>query len=68
MSTLERQSEDANSEVLDAGLANWDRSTSKAFHVISALLPMIQTPGHRQEASETESFDPCRLSGRSSSS
>ena len=50
--------EDVNSEVLDAGVANWDRSTSKAFHVNSVLLPMIQTRGHRQEANEMESVDP----------
>ena len=37
------------SEVLDAGLAIWDRSTSKAFHVNSALIPMIHT---------RQSFDP----------
>ena len=52
MSTLESQSEDVNSEVLDVGLANRNRSTSKAFYVDSALLPMIQSHGHRQDASE----------------
>ena len=57
MSKLVNQSENVNSEVLDSGVATWERSTSKAFLVNSALLPMIQTRGHRQEASETESFD-----------
>ena len=58
MSTLESQSEDVNSEVPDVGLANRNRSTSKAFYVDSALLPMIQSHGHRQDASEMLSFDP----------
>ena len=55
MSAPESQSD---SEVLDAGLANRNRSTSKACHVDSALLPMIQSHGHRQEVSEMQSLDP----------
>ena len=61
LTTLESQSVVVNSEELIAGLANRDTSISKAFHVVPAVLPVIQSRGHRQEASETQNFEPAHI-------
>ena len=57
MSKFESQSEDGSFEVLVAGMANQDTRTTKAFHVVYAVLPLIQSRGYRQEASETQIYD-----------